>query len=162
MSAHTTNPDLPTHKKSFQETRAPKHDFSGNLRLLSGMHHIGDFRVWKHFLEGFREFLSAADKGRLLSTRVITSNASTLVVLSASRVSFCLNTELTEGHVLRNSAYSLWCLHATCLLQSLHPPCPMLKSSASATVAKGCNFHRKKIWLTQPASGKFDRVSGMP
>ena len=33
--------DLPTHKKTFQKNRAPKHDFSGNLRLLSGMHHIG-------------------------------------------------------------------------------------------------------------------------
>ena len=32
--------DLPTHKKPFQETRAQKHDFSGNLRVLSGMHHI--------------------------------------------------------------------------------------------------------------------------
>ena len=32
--------DLPTHKKPFQETRAQKQDFSGNLRLLSGMHHI--------------------------------------------------------------------------------------------------------------------------
>ena len=35
-----TFPDLPTHKKLFQETRAPKHD----LRILSGMHHIGRFQ----------------------------------------------------------------------------------------------------------------------
>ena len=45
---------------------------------------LGDFRVWKHLLEGFCEFFSAADKGRLLSMRVVTSNASALVALSAS------------------------------------------------------------------------------
>ena len=40
-------------KKPFQETRAPKHDFSGNLRLLSGMHHIGWFQSLETLPWGF-------------------------------------------------------------------------------------------------------------
>ena len=111
--------DLPTHKKNFQKTRAPKHDFSGNLRLLSGTHHIGWFQSLKTLPWGF-SWISVG-----CWQRQITVHEGCF----KHRVSFCLNTELTEGHVLRNSAYSLWRLHAMCLLQSSRPPCPKLKSS---------------------------------
>ena len=32
--------DLSTHKKPFQEPRAHKHDFSGNVRVLAEMYYI--------------------------------------------------------------------------------------------------------------------------
>ena len=92
-------------------------------------------------LRVFREFVGCPDKGRLLSTRVVTSNASALVVLSASRVSFCLNTELARP--------SQFCIFFVTLarhvaLAVITPAMSNAKvKSASATVAKGCTFRRR-------------------
>ena len=88
--------------------------------------------------------LSAADKGRLLTTRVVTSNASALVVLSASRVSFCLNTELADG-----ARPSQFCIFFVTLAR--HVPLAVIVPTmsnanvklASATLAKGCTFRRR-------------------
>ena len=83
----------------------------GCCLAASTLQTAGDFWVRQHLLHVFVN-LSTADKAHYC--------ASSLVTFRVSVFSFCLNKEVTEGHVLRSSVHSL-CLEATCLLQSSHP-----------------------------------------
>ena len=136
--------DLPTHKKPLQETRAPKHDFSGNLRLLSGMHHIRWFQSLETLPWGF-SWIFVSCQQRQITVHEGCHQERLHSCCFKHKQSFLLLEHWTDWRARPSQFCILFVMFARHVpLAVIAPTMSNAKVKlASATVAKGCNFHRR-------------------